>query len=192
MAPGRTDFPTDWSVEREFFPQVTHYYGDIVRQLMLGATAIMMAGAPFYSDSLSAEFPFEVIGAIIIVALAALTNPYKRSVVAIDTLLTGLGAGVFGLWAFFGYNQIDSVAFVLRDAIAVLFLFAFYFSLKTLRAMIMHQIGKPGTRVEFGRSVPPPTTELAEEEPSERSRESDPLRYEKEVVQKITRSDRGK
>jgi hypothetical protein len=189
MAPGKTNFPVDWSVEREFFPAVPHYYGDVARQIMLGAVAIMMLGAPFYSDSLTAEFPFEIIGAIIIVAFAALTNPLKRSIVTFDTLLTGAGAAVFGLWAFLGYSEID-VAFVLRDVIALLFLFAFYFSLKTLRAMILHQIGKPDSVREFKRMAPPQATESMLQE-ADTDRSSDPLGYEKASVQEMMRHDRG-
>lgn len=192
MAPGRTDLPVDWNVDREFFPRIPHYYGDIARQIMLGAVAIMMLSAPFYSDSLQAEFPFEIVAAIILVAFAALTNPIKRSIVLIDAMLTGAAAATFALWAFLGYGQVDSVAFMLRDVIALLFLFAFYFSLKTLRAMILHQIGMahlPTTLQDVGAHHSS-TLETAEEG-EETDPSADPLRYEKAAVHEIMRHDRG-
>ena len=138
--------------ENMFFPGINHYYGNVTRQFMIGGVFLMMLGAPFYAGSLRAEFPFEVVGALLIVAFAALTNPFSKSIIIADTVLSGATAFIFGTWAFAGYESID-VAFILRDAIALVFLVAFYFSLKTLRAMMLHQIGKPDSDREFLRTT---------------------------------------
>ena len=134
---------------REIWPLVPHYYGDFVRQLMLGGAALMLFGAPFYGDSLRTELPFEVFGALVLVSLAAVINPRNKSVLTATAIATGVGMAVYQTWALYGYEQITPVAFVLREALAILFMFAFYFSVKTVRAMILHQIGKRDSVDEF-------------------------------------------
>ena len=57
---------------------VPHYYGDIVRQLLISAAALVLLGAPFYAEDLRAELPFEIMGAIVFVALGALLNPHSK------------------------------------------------------------------------------------------------------------------
>ncbi|KKW20130.1 MAG: hypothetical protein UY63_C0001G0035 [Parcubacteria group bacterium GW2011_GWA2_51_10] len=134
------------------WPSVSHYYGDFVRQLLVGAAALIVIGAPFYADSLRAELPFEVVGALILVALAAVTNPWNRNVIVADAIASGVGMAVFQTWALSGYDAAGPIAFVLRQALAILFLVAFYFSVKTLRAMILRQIGKKDRPDEFQES----------------------------------------
>ncbi len=192
MPEGKGGMSTGWFAEQRLFPGINHYYGDSARQLMLGAVAVMMLGAPFYADSLRAEFPLEIIAAVLIVGFAALTNPFKRGIVMGDAVLTGVGAAIFGTWAFLGYGHVDSIAFLLRDVIALLFLFAFYFSLKTLRAMILHQIGKPDSSAEFRRTMPQHSArEIIEEDIVAGGPAPDPLAREKEVVERIYRHERG-
>ncbi len=148
----------------EMWPLVPHYYGDIVRQLMLGASALMLFGAPFYGDYLHVELPFEVFGALVFVALAALTNPWKKMALAADAIGAGVGMVIYQTWALYGYGQVSPVAFVLREALAILFMFAFYFSVKTVRAMVLHQIGKREQAGEFDEE---PMEDLRPEEESE-------------------------
>ncbi|MEK7106743.1 MAG: hypothetical protein AAB899_00975 [Patescibacteria group bacterium] len=74
---------------------VSHYYGDLVRQFFLGAAAIMLFTAPFYGDEIRAEFPFVVIGSLVLVCLAALTNPWKKSILIADSIAAGVGTVVY-------------------------------------------------------------------------------------------------
>lgn len=191
MTSGKRGLKTEWSIEERLFPKLTHYYGDAARELMLSAVVLLIFAAPFYADSLATEFPLEIVGAVLIVAFAALTNPFKRSIVMADTVLTGAGAAIFAAWAFLGYGHVDSIAFLLRDLIALVFLFAFYFSLKTLRAMLMHQVGKPDSMLEFRRTMPPATQEtLIEEEVISEQPKADPLSYEKEAADRFFHENR--
>lgn len=121
---------------------IPHYYGDVVRMLLLGTTVLMLVGAPFYADDLPSELPFIVAGAVAFVALAALTNPRNKMVMRLNAAVSGAGAVLFELWALGGYGTSEALAFVLREVPAVLLFFAFYFSLKTLRAMIMGMVGE--------------------------------------------------
>jgi len=128
---------------------VPHYYGDLVRDFLLGAAVLMLLAAPFYADNLRAEFPFEVIAAIIFVGLAAMTNPWKKSIIVADAVAAGIVTVVYQIWALNGYSTASNTAFVFREAVSIISIFAFYFSVKTVRAMVLHQIGKRAVPGEF-------------------------------------------
>ena len=128
---------------------VPHYYGDYIRQLFNIAAPLMLITAPFYANNLTIELPFEIVGALVLVALAALTNPHKQTIVVADAVAAGLGLLVYGTWALLTYDNSSWLQFILREVIALLFLTAFYFSMKTVRAFALHQIGKHDEAGEF-------------------------------------------
>lgn len=130
---------------------VPHYYGDIVRQLFIAAAAAILIGAPFYADALFFELPFEIVGALLLIALAGLTNPHKKSISLGDAVAAGVGLVIYEMWAVAAYNDGTWLPFALRQLIAIIFLAAFYFSMKTVRAFVLHQIGKHDEVGEFER-----------------------------------------
>ncbi|MSU73731.1 hypothetical protein EXS56_01170 [Candidatus Kaiserbacteria bacterium] len=138
-----------WGTSNSGRSTIPHYYGDSVRQLLLGAAALMIIFSPLYSDVLRQQFPFIIIGALLAAAFAALMNPRDKWVVLGSAIVSGTGLVIYAMWGMYGYKSIDPVAFMLRVAVAVIFLFAFYFSMKTLRAFMMHQVGKRETIDEF-------------------------------------------
>jgi len=127
---------------------IPHYYGTYVRQLSLCGAALMLMTSPLYAEALRTEIPFEIVAAIIIVGLAAYTNPLKRWIFVADAVFAGSITLVYAYWALYEYQSSSLLAFVLRIAIAIIFLFAFYFSIKTLRSMILHEVGKPDEELE--------------------------------------------
>lgn len=130
-------------------PRIPHYYGDYARQLMIAAAALILIGAPIYGNNLRVEFPFIVLGSLIIVGLAALINPRDMWVSAASTIFSGVGVLAYGAWGMFEYSASNPITFILRLAIAIVFLFAFYFSLKTVRSFLLNQIGKREAVDEF-------------------------------------------
>src|SRR3989338_4115155 len=146
---------------------VAHYYGDFVREFLLGGAVVMLLTAPFYADELRAELPIEVITAVILVALAAMTSPWKKSILVADAIAAGVVTIVYQIWALNGYGTTTNVIFVLREAISIIFLFAFYFSVKTVRAMVLHQIGKRVSPDEFAEKQTSPS-EDSEDNPVSR------------------------
>lgn len=128
---------------------VPHYYGDAVRRLQVsGAVAILIAH-PFYANDLRPELPFTILGALVLVALAALTNPHNKTLVVADVIAAGVGMLVYQAWALFEYESSTWLEFGLRQGIAILFMMTFYFSTKTMRAMLLGQIGKHEELGEF-------------------------------------------
>jgi hypothetical protein len=142
---------------------VSHYYGDLVREFFLGVAAVMLFAAPFYGDDVRAEFPFIVIAALIVVCLAALTNPWKKSVLVADAIVAGVGMVVYQVWALNEYGITSYTSFVFREAISIIFMFAFYFSVKTVRAMLLHQIGKRASPDEFSGGYSGATDDKADD-----------------------------
>ncbi len=131
------------------FTNVPHYYGDYSRQLLIAAAALILVAAPIYGNNLRVEFPFIVLGSLIMVALAALTNPRDMWVSAGSSIISGVGVLTYGTWGISEYDVSGPITFILRLTIAIVFLFAFYFSLKTVRSFMLHQIGKRETIDEF-------------------------------------------
>ncbi|OGG80617.1 hypothetical protein A3A39_03955 [Candidatus Kaiserbacteria bacterium RIFCSPLOWO2_01_FULL_54_13] len=128
---------------------IPHYHGDAVRQLFVSAAALMLIGAPFYADSLRTELPFEIAGALVLVALAALANPHKKSVFFVGAVASGVGLVVYETWALYHYSEITWLQFILRELVAVVFLVAFYFNMKTVRAFVLNTVGKHDEVGEF-------------------------------------------
>ncbi|MEK7601791.1 MAG: hypothetical protein AAB480_04640 [Patescibacteria group bacterium] len=131
------------------FEQIPHYYGDAVRMLFLVAAVVMLGGAPFYADMLKQQLPFLIAGAAVMVMLAATTSPWSVMVMRLNAVVSGVGAVVFEYWALMNYQTGTPVEFALRQAIALMCMFAFYFALKTLRSMLMGTVGKEADLTEF-------------------------------------------
>ena len=134
------------------FTPIPHYYGDAVRTLLVGATALLLLASPLYADAIRIEFPFMVLGALIAVAVAAFTDPQKRITLMADSVVAGVGLIVYAGWALLGYDG-NPIAFVLRISVAIIFLFAFYFSLKTVRAFVLHEVGREGRLVSEAKGT---------------------------------------
>ena len=137
------------TITKLWWPSVPHYYGDAVRMLLLGAAALMLVTSPLYGDNLQIEFPFIIVGALVAACFAALTNPRSSWVSIGSAVLSGAGTIIYATWGIFEYDTLNPIALMLLLVIAVFFLFAFYFSMKTVRAFLLRQIGKRETLDEF-------------------------------------------
>jgi hypothetical protein len=161
--------------ERPYGGAVPHYYGDIVRHLFMGTAALMLIAAPFYADTLRIELPFEIAGALALVALAALANPHRKSVFIGSAVVSGTGVIIYATWALYTYGSSTPAQFILRQLIAVLFLIAFYFSIKTVRAFILDRVGKDEVPGEFEKpATPEPEVVLKDGEEEEHYEEDRP------------------
>lgn len=136
-----------------FGPRLAHYYGDSVRSMFLIIAAGMLFLAPFFGSRLPFDVPFEVLGAIAIVCLGAMTSPRRPYVMMANATAAGIGVVYSEIIAIYAYSGGDSLTFVIRELFAVGFLFALYFSVKTLRAMLSGRIGKRPLPGDFYESI---------------------------------------
>ncbi len=130
-------------------PSIPNYYGDYVRQIFMGCGAIMLVLAPFLASSFPAILPFEIGGAIIIVILGALTNPENQLSSLANSIAAGVGVVIYEMLALSLFFQESYLAFVVREFLAIAFLLALYFSLKTFRNMLSDRIGQRNTVGRF-------------------------------------------
>lgn len=119
---------------------VKHYWGDATRQLLVVAAVIIMIASPFYVGIFGPSLLLNVIAVLVIVAFAALTNPFKRWVIMGDAVIAGIGVAIFGGSAILTYQSTGFVDAAASLGLGLVFLAAFYFAMKTLRAMLLEQV----------------------------------------------------
>lgn len=125
-----------------------HYWGDATRQLLIVAAVIIMIGSPFLVDIFGPSLILNVIAVLIIVGFAALTNPRKRWVIMGDAVIAGVGVVIFGGSAVLSYQSLGLVSTAAYLGLGLVFLAAFYFAMKTLRAMLLQQVETDESLVE--------------------------------------------
>lgn len=131
-------------------PHVAHYYGDYVRKLFLTAAVAMFLFAPFVGGALlPVLIPIQIGGGVMLIILAALTNPKNKLVMLADSTAAGVGVLVFETSALVEYFSGDYLSFTVHEVLALVLMFALYFSVKTVRAMQLGQIGKREAPGEF-------------------------------------------
>ena len=130
---------------------VPHYYGDYVRSIFIVIGAFMLILAQFVSERAPELLPVQVVSAVVLVLLAGLTSPRKVWVLILDAIAAGLGVIFFEFLALAAYNASSWFAFIALEIVAIAFLVALYFSIKTVRAMQSGQIGQKPTFGDFNR-----------------------------------------
>ena len=134
-------------------PKITHYYGETVRQLFLAAAVLMLVGAPLYAEDIALQGPELVIAAIVLAIVAGVMSPQMRLAKLASIIVSIVGAIIFELWALTGYlaTGVPSIAFLIRQAIALVFFLALYLSIKTSSADIDRQLDTESIDEDFDR-----------------------------------------
>ena len=130
---------------------IKHYYGDTVRLFFGGIAAVILLCLPFSGVmQLSVFVGIPVIA--ILVLLAGLTHPHGRFIMIADVIASIGGLLMAEVIALAAYRAEAWVPLAILEFIGLLFLAASYFSLKTMRAMMMHKIGHIETGNDFADS----------------------------------------
>ncbi|MDP3646326.1 MAG: hypothetical protein Q8R25_04525 [bacterium] len=129
--------------------KIPHYWGDSVRVLFVTAAALAIVAIPLFGDLLPYGSRIEIISAVVLVILAALTNPHSQSIMIINAVVAAVGVVLYEQAAVSLYSGDGPLLFVARGTVALLLLFALYFSVKTIRSMMLHKIGHAETFGEF-------------------------------------------
>lgn len=128
-------------MEPEEHHGIAHYYGDIIRILFFTVAVMSLVSTPLIGDLVPMDTLSLIVSSVVLVALAALTNPRSRSILIIDTIVSMLGVILLELSAMTRYASDPFVLLVARECASFLLLLAFYFSTKTVRAMMQHTMG---------------------------------------------------
>lgn len=130
-------------------PRVQHYYGDTVRTMFLSAAVVYAVAMPLVGDLL----PIGTMGGIGLVLglalFAGITNPHSKIVMVLDVAISAAALFLLQNAALMYLSTDGPVLFILRQASAILFLIAFYESVKSLRSMLLGTIGHGAAPNEF-------------------------------------------
>lgn len=129
-------------------PSISHYYGDTVRQFFVGIAVLIGICMPF-SGNLQLAAAYAVPAVVVLIVLAGLTNPHGGIILTADAIASVVGFLMAELVAIAAYNNGAYIPLAILECISVLFLVTSYYSIKTVRAMMMHKIGHPERRDEF-------------------------------------------
>lgn len=148
------DFDKDNLRDGTYLPRmlkghIAHYYGDFVRRIFLGVAIILLFLTPFLADTAFILIPLQIIGAVILILLSALTNPKNKTIMVANVAAALIGIVVFEMFALAAYRGGAIMLMIGFQILALSFIYAFYLSLKTLRAMELGQIGKRDIPGEF-------------------------------------------
>lgn len=120
---------------------IPHYHGDTVRTFFLVGGIIILATLPFFNNLLQIGIGFLLIFVILLALGGAIVNPFQRWIVTVNLIISAVAVILFEYAAIIGFGKDLFLLSIVRQALAIIFLFALYYSGRTLRAMFMHQIG---------------------------------------------------
>lgn len=132
-----------------FRHDIPHYYGDYVRDLFVATAVLSAVALPVFGDLLPFGTLAQVGSALLLVLLAGLTNPHGRMLMLYNVIVSGVGVLLLESAAISLYSSDSVELFVSREVASVLLLFAFYFGIKTMRAMSLGKLGKTEKPWEF-------------------------------------------
>ena len=121
--------------------KMLHYHGDETRIIFI-VGAIVLIFAQSTGAHLSISTFSSVIFAIVLVIAAGITNPEQSRIHWFNAFLAILGTLVFGTAAVEHYRagtSIFSPSFAYTEALSFLFLFALYFTTRTIRGLSQRQ-----------------------------------------------------
>lgn len=116
-----------------------HYYGDIVRKLFFLAGLMLVVIIPIDRELLSFYLIFGIALIMILVIVAGFTSPVHKWAIIIDVVISSLSFLFFEYVSLARFIELDSSIdgiFLFRQSLAIVFVFALYFSTKTFRGMI--------------------------------------------------------
>lgn len=114
-----------------------HYYGGAVRRLFMAGALIMLITLPFFNNKLPVETVGSLCGIIILSLAASSIAPRKKLFIILDPLISIGALLIFGYYAVVTYNTYGffNPLFFINQVLAIIFLFASYYSSKTLRSL---------------------------------------------------------
>ncbi len=133
-----SDFESNIKKENEDHYK-SHYYGDIVRRCFLFAAIVMLVTIPFFQYIIGFPTNVSIIGILVVSAAAGFTNPRHKQTAFLNAVISAIGLVIFEHYALDAYQKyaFDNMLFLVNQVLAVDFLIALYYSVKTTRGMLM-------------------------------------------------------
>lgn len=118
-----------------------HYYGDMVRSLFMLAALVMLITLPFVNDLLPVSLPISILGILFLGIFAAITNPLQIWTTIFNVAISIIAFLIFEYYSIDAYYKFSfqSLLFWTNQILSIIFLFAIYYSIKTLRGMFLQK-----------------------------------------------------
>ena len=113
----------------------SHYYGDIVRTLLVIVGITMVIFTPFFTGRIPSPTFFTILTVLVLVILGGLVNPTQKSVITITTFVSAISFIGFEYYAIDASQKfgLQDSFFLVGQFLAILCLIATYFGTKTMR-----------------------------------------------------------
>jgi len=130
-----------WEILKNEKRLTRHYYGDIVRFLFMLAAIIMLITLPFLVDKLPTSVYVSIFIILAIGILAGITNPLQKWMSVLNGVISTAALFTFEYYAVSSLTNsgIKNLYFITNQILAIVFLFALYYSIKTIRAMYIKE-----------------------------------------------------
>lgn len=147
------------------------YYGNIVRKLFITNGLVILITLPFVKTLTKGPVFYSLLIVIVLAFFAGITSSKHKKTIFVDVLVSAIGFGVFAYQGVISFQGFISLFFVTNFVLAILFLFAFYWSVKSAREIRFSHI--ENDRILENRraiinpredSPPSPHKELSEED----------------------------
>ncbi len=113
----------------------TPYYGDLVRKLFILCGLVILITLPFLKTLIPGPIYYSLTLVIVLAFFAGMTNRKFKKILVVDVIISGIGFIVFAYQAIMHFIGLFDLFFVTNLILAVIFLFAFYWSIKTARGL---------------------------------------------------------
>lgn len=130
-----------------------HYYGDRIRALFFASAILSFIVIPIWGNLLPFSVVAQIVGGMTLVLLAGLTTPHNKLIMICNTLASGLGALLVEIVVIQFHGEQSAQIFLLREGEVLMLLVAFYYCVKTLRAMYIGNLGHDEPADEFAKPV---------------------------------------
>ena len=113
----------------------SHYYGDTVRYIFIMACSIMLVPLPYMNRRVEFSLFLSIAGIVIVGLCAGAVNARKQWTVRCSAAVSGIALIAFEYYAVLIYQApaTSLVALFINQLLALLFFFALYYSVQTLR-----------------------------------------------------------
>jgi len=119
--------------------EIQHYHGDSVRVLFFISAIVLIVAQSTGAELPLSTFPTVVL-AVVLVVVAGVTNPAQSGIHWLNALIAIAGTLLFGTSAIDHYRAGSSIfdsSFAYIEALALLFLVALYFTVRTIRGFYL-------------------------------------------------------
>ncbi len=117
--------------------RVPHYHGDVVRILFMMAAIIMLISLPVFKLNIGLPSVFSTIAILILGLTAGFTNPKLIWHGVVNLAVAVVGFLVFMTYMVDSYGGESTAFFFTNVVLSFIFILAVYFSVKTLRGLML-------------------------------------------------------